>query len=622
MIKLLINRKNQKVGTIIEQWLFIVMSLALVVTIIGVVCVESRFVRLYNYYLVQKYVDDMAGDIESDFSINLQMFVERLVDAASENDLAVDDDEYLKRIVNYNHNTMSEVNVVDNNGIIVHSSNPDNIGYDMGSDERSAQFLELLNGSRYLEQTDMVKSYDGKSMIKYAGMPFLDRKGFFQVGIGEDKLSFRKLDDITVKARNRRIGLDGIFIICDRQMNVIGSTDDRLEGKSFENKNILPGQEGEYIKTTADIDGKRCYIVSLLNREYYITGAIPVKEARMTGVFNAIFNGLVFFVVLIVIFLCLSKLLKDHVVKDIVKINGSLSRITGGDLSERVAAYDSLEFCELSEGINKTVDKLEMMIREADERVKQELEFAKVIQTSAVPNAFPPFPGQESFGLFASMDTAKAVGGDFYDFFMTDDNTLVIVIADVSDKGMPAALFMMKAKTLIQTYAEAGLDVEKVAENANLKLCEENDAGMFVTAWIGFMSIDTGVISFVHAGHTKPVIIGKDGAQFLDKKKNFLLGGRKNAQYVRQEFTLSEGDALYLYTDGVTEARNAEGDLYGDDRLLNLLGDKTKTLDASDRNRYAESVCRLVSDDVRAFTDGAEKSDDITMLCLYRRNKG
>lgn len=148
---------------------------------------------------------------------------------------------------------------------------------------------------------------------------------------------------------------------------------------------------------------------------------------------------------------------------------------------------------------------------------------------------------------------------------------------------------------------------------------EENDGGMFVTAWIGFMNIETGVISYVHAGHTKPVITGGGGTQFVSKKKNFLLGGRKNIEYIRQEITLGEGEALFLYTDGVTEARNTDGELYGEERLLKLLEEKTKTLDASDRNRYAESVCRFVTDDVRSFAYGAEQSDDITMLCLYRR---
>ena len=332
------------------------------------------------------------------------------------------------------------------------------------------------------------------------------------------------------------------------------------------------------------------------------------------GLINVILTIGMISVIMFCIFICLTKLLNKHVVSGIEDINESLTKITGGDLTEKAEVSSSLEFKELSDGINHTVDRLKDMIEEADARVEKELEFAKRIQTSAVPNVFPPCPDNEAFGLYALMDTAKAVGGDFYDFFMLDEHTLALVIADVSDKGMPAALFMMKAKTLIKTYAEEGLPIEEVATNANLKLCEENDAEMFVTAWLGFLDLRTGIIEYVHAGHTYPILINKDGAGFVKNKKNLMLGSMSRAKYIRQEIKLENGDILFLYTDGVTEARSTEGAMYGEKRLLELLTEKTKELKEDDRNQFSRDACCMVFDDVKAFAGTAEQSDDITML--------
>ena len=173
------------------------------------------------------------------------------------------------------------------------------------------------------------------------------------------------------------------------------------------------------------------------------------------------------------------------------------------------------------------------------QKTKTELSVARDIQESAVPTVFPE---DDRFELFASMDTAEAVGGDFYDFFMRDENTLVFLMADVSGKGMPAALYMMRAKTLIKTYAEQGLSVDAVATETNKKLCEDASRDMFVTAWIGFLELDTGVLSYVHAGHTLPVLIRggeladnaeENGVGFVKKKINTVLGGLKKVKYTR-----------------------------------------------------------------------------------------
>ena len=190
-------------------------------------------------------------------------------------------------------------------------------------------------------------------------------------------------------------------------------------------------------------------------------------------------------------------------------------------------------------------------------------------------------------------------------------------MADVSGKGMPAALYMMRAKTLIRTYAEQGLPVEKVADLTNQKLCEDVSAEMFVTAWIGFLDLGTGVISYVHAGHTFPVLVsgaGDDAISFVKQKINMVLGGLKKAKYVRQEISLRPGDSIFLYTDGVTEAKAPSGDMYGEGRLIKLIKEKAGDIEAADRNEFCRDACEMVYCDVCNFAAEAEQYDDITMM--------
>ena len=221
-------------------------------------------------------------------------------------------------------------------------------------------------------------------------------------------------------------------------------------------------------------------------------------------------------------------------------------------------------------------------------------------------------PQFQRFELYASMNTAEAVGGDFYDFFMRDENTLVLVMADVSGKGMPAALYMMRAKTLIRTCAEQGLPVDEIAIEANKRLCEDDSLGMFVTAWIGLLELDTGVLSYVHAGHTMPVLVQRDGASenaasFVKQEIDMVLGAFEDAGYMRQEIRLAPGDSIFLYTDGVTEANDVNKEMYGEERLLSFI-----TENMSDSS--CKAACEAVLSDVNSFADGAAQFDDITMM--------
>ena len=320
------------------------------------------------------------------------------------------------------------------------------------------------------------------------------------------------------------------------------------------------------------------------------------------------------FVVFGMLFVIVYFLIKTLVVDNIGKVNESLSRITDGDLSVVVDVRSNSEFASLSDDINSTVVTLKRYIAEAAARIDKELEFAKAIQHSALPSVFPPFPNKTEFDIYALMDTAKEVGGDFYDFYFVGEDKLAFLIADVSGKGIPAAMFMMTSKTLIKSFAETGCDVNEVFTIANTKLCESNDAGMFVTSWMGVLDLKTGLVEYANAGHNPPLVRHKDGSfEYLKSRAGFVLAGMEGIRYRKNELQLSPGDEIFLYTDGVTEATDANNELYGEERLLRFMN----TLN----DLPASEVCGMVKADVDAFVGDAPQFDDITMVYL-RYNGG
>ena len=277
---------------------------------------------------------------------------------------------------------------------------------------------------------------------------------------------------------------------------------------------------------------------------------------------------------------------------------------------------DELE--DLSDAFRYMVSELNEYIRDLSrvtaekERIGAELDVARHIQASMLPCIFPAFPERHEFDIYASMTPAKEVGGDFYDFFLVDDDHLAIVMADVSGKGVPAALFMMISKTLLKSAAQSGLSPKAVLEKVNNQLCENNDAEMFVTVWLGILEISTGKMKCANAGHEYPAIMRRGGGfQLFKDKHGLVLAGMEGARYREYELELNEGDRLFVYTDGVPEATNADTVLYGTDRMLHALNE------AKDR-----SCCELLASlhrDVDAFVGAADQFDDITMLCIELR---
>lgn len=283
--------------------------------------------------------------------------------------------------------------------------------------------------------------------------------------------------------------------------------------------------------------------------------------------------------------------------------------------NQRIQIKTGDEIESLSESFNFMLDELENYIANLSkvtaekERICAELDVARHIQASMLPCIFPAFPERHEFDIYASMTPAKEVGGDFYDFFLVDDDHLAIVMADVSGKGVPAALFMMISKTLLKSAAQNGSSPKAVLETVNHQLCENNDAEMFVTVWLGILEISTGKMKCANAGHEYPAIMRKGGEFELFKDKHgFVLAGMDGVRYREYELELNAGDRLFVYTDGVPEATDAANTLYGTERMIAAL------------NRAKNGSCRQLLEalhrDVDSFVGQADQFDDITMLCV------
>lgn len=265
-------------------------------------------------------------------------------------------------------------------------------------------------------------------------------------------------------------------------------------------------------------------------------------------------------------------------------------------------------FVKMAADLETYMDNLTQVTAEK-ERIGAELDVATHIQASMLPCIFPPFPERTEFDLSASMRPAKEVGGDFYDFFLVDEDHLAVVIADVSGKGVPAALFMVIAKTLIKDQAQTGKSAAEVFDEVNEQLCESNDEGLFVTAWLGILEISTGHMEFANAGHNPPAICTCEGEfTYLKMRPGFVLAGMEGMHYRTGTFDFQPGDTLYLYTDGVTEATDLKEELYGEERLKNILDENKQAAPAE--------LIKSVKEDVDAFAGEAPQFDDITMLAL------
>ncbi len=248
------------------------------------------------------------------------------------------------------------------------------------------------------------------------------------------------------------------------------------------------------------------------------------------------------------------------------------------------------------------------------ERIQTELELATRIQADTLPNVFPPFPERDDFEIYAEMTPAKEVGGDFYDFFLIDDQHLGLVMADVSGKGVPAALFMMVSKILVQNYAMTGYSPAAVLEAVNAQICRNNKEEMFVTVWFGILDLQSGLLTAANAGHEYPFVKKPDGSfELVRDRHGFVVGAMENTDYHEYDLLLKPGSKLFLYTDGVTEATNESNEMFGLERLTGTLCEAGE--------EKPEGILERVREAVDLFIGDAPKFDDLTMLCVEYAGK-
>ncbi|MCQ2455148.1 MAG: SpoIIE family protein phosphatase [Clostridia bacterium] len=316
-------------------------------------------------------------------------------------------------------------------------------------------------------------------------------------------------------------------------------------------------------------------------------------------------------------------LMQYDLIKPIKNVAGEAKRFTESDIENTTVIEKTKRNDEIGLLVN-SVSQMETDIKHyvkditevtaEKERIGAELDVAKNIQASMLPCIFPPFPERDDFDIYATMTPAKEVGGDFYDFFMIDNRHLAIVMADVSGKGIPAALFMVIGKTLIKDHTGQGRDLGDVFSEVNNLLCESNSQELFITAFEGVLDLVTGEFRFVNAGHEMPFIYKKsEGYKPYKINHGFVLAGMENMKYKSGVLNLEPGDRLFQYTDGVTEATDKNENLYGMGRLEDILN---KCIDKTPKDTLL-----AVKEDIDAFVGEAPQFDDITMLCVEYKKK-
>jgi anti-sigma regulatory factor (Ser/Thr protein kinase) len=608
--KLIVVNEQRQLAQSFQRWLLLTVLVAYFLT------------SLFTYFVQTKRglssADDTMNlnltDVKTDIKDNADSDILKITLSIKKNLEAKGtfDNSYLASLASETEFDVSEINYVDANGIIAYSNIASYIGYNMnqGDGEQASEFYQalLVDKKEYYVQPYQPMSKTPSVSMKYAAYA-ISAGGFVQVGY--DAVRFQKdIDDSVLAAtRNRHVGENGYLIVIDSKFNLVSDPQGN-EGKDLSVTGISSSDLSSVkagTRLSENIYQTACYCIYDTNEGYYIIAVIPQSEVTFSTELSVYFTIFMEVVVFAMLFFVFYYLIKRLVVDNISKINTALNEITRGNLNVSVDVRGNAEFASLSDDINSTVVTLKGYIKDAAARIDKELEFAREIQLSALPS---PLDGGSRFYLSAQMQTAKEVGGDFYDYFMIDAERLAIVIADVSGKGIPASLFMMKSKTLIKSLAQSGkLSPGKVLEKANKELCEGNEAEMFVTVWLGIYDFSSRKLVSASAGHEYPCVLHKGGKfDYIKDLHGLVLAGMDSSVYKETTVDLQPGDCLFVYTDGVTEATNAKNELFGDMRLLTALN--------SSENNRPETLIQTVMGAIDGFVGAAPQFDDITMVSL------
>ena len=602
------KKENERIAQTFQRWLLACIVVAYLITSTFTFILQDDIVQIETQEVFTTAINDVETDIQGKSDA-------QLLDIAHQVKQEYESTPTISLLELAEKHGIKEINVVDAGGLIINSTEEDVINsYDMNSKAQSKAFVDTLKHQDSFVQEYSPRGKDQSVWRKYAAVN-LTGSGFIQVGYDAEQFHQVLNGFVVDVTKNRHVGTNGFVAVCDDRLCLV--IDNDYAGQHISTIGITPPQEMLEGRTStalyyADIvDGitdesmRHMYVFKFVEG-YCIIAAMPETEAvfmRDASTYTSIFMQVLIFAAL---FVFIYILIKRVIINNLKKINDTLGRITEGDLNVTVDVRSNEEFSSLSDDINSTVSTLKRYIAEAAARIDKELEYAKQIQLSALPTNFPTGKG---YSIFAQMIAAKEVGGDFYDFYQLNDTTVAFLAADVSGKGIPAAMFMMTAKTIIKDLAESGLPVNDIFTRANEKLCENNESGMFVTAWMGILDLTTGQVQFANAGHNPPLVKHADGSfEYLKTRAGFVLAGMDGIRYRLGEITLQPGDRIFLYTDGVTEATDASNALYGEARLHAFLN----------RHAMLEATAMLpaLKADIDAFVGEAPQFDDITMLML------
>lgn len=499
-----------------------------------------------------------------------------------------------------------ELNVTDAQGIVIAAVPERNKGFDINSNEQSQAFMQCIREPGFeLCQRSRINGEEG-DMRQYAGVRRLDQPGLVQLGIaGQHEQTVRAAASFGKLAANFKLGKNG-HIIAFREGALLNR-----EQLSFPTADLLalPLDEASEV-SIADAE---YYTYAVSKDGFRLVGLLPRSEMSALcwqNLWRLLRSNIFLFVIeFILVWILLQKL----VLSDLSRIDTSLRRITEGFKDERVNVKSCPEFLRLSTGINDMVDSLQAYAEQGRQRLQREMEFARAIQSTILPNSFPAFPGHPEFDIYATCAQANGVGGDFYDFFMPDSRHLCFLVGDINSTGVPAALFMMRALSTIRGMAFTTKDVEELARKANAALCEGNPPGMRLSLFYGILRIDSGMLRFVNAGKPQALIQhDKEEFERLAMNSGPAMGYLPEASYTACQLALQPGDRLFFYTEGVLTATNADNTPFDILRLQQVLQQHTPHISDLPANVHAA---------LRAFSGDMELNKDITMLAFEYKGK-
>ena len=507
------------------------------------------------------------------------------------------------------------------------------LGVTPGSDE---SYFDYFQSSWYTSAkeagtvvfTDTYPDAYGRGLMISCAAPFYDAQDQFAGVVCMDIL----IGDLTSYVIDVALGEGAYAFLVNGRGDIIASADMKATDGAFES--ILDASSAVYEVSAPIINGETGVMLTSGGVYYAFTPVssanwkfcvhipeslvlAPVK-AMERKIIAAIFAFVAALALIIFCVVLMVRRFSRQLTAPLTALGQDVQTISSGDLDYRAEIRSNDEIGDLAVSFNNMAASLKQHIENLTvvtaekERIGAELDVATHIQKSMLPCIFPAFPERKEFDVYATMTPAKEVGGDFYDFFMVDNTHLAVVMADVSGKGVPAALFMVIGKTLIKDHTQPGKSLGEVFTDVNNMLCDSNSEGLFITAFEGVLDLVTGEFRYVNAGHEPPYLC-KQGESFeaYKIKAGFVLAGMEDLRYREGSLQLSPGDRIFLYTDGVTEATDGANQLYGSERLHRVLN---ANLDAG-----PETLLPAVKADVDQFVGDAPQFDDITMLCLAYR---